>query len=194
MNNTAVAKRDLVLKHEEKFAGALATAVLDKPTINIWMILIPIIFVYYIYQYQKFVDGRKTFVETYMLMKKLALDEALAAVKYAKEPDIDGLVKMSGHTGQILVEYSVLLGVLIEHYKDLLRSEGETFESLVKSTYKNRTNYLLFANQLNQVEKRFNTALKPHLYETTEEVDNIVTTIEHCSEKLRRAEAEKIFP
>lgn len=194
MNNTAVTKRDLVLKHEEKFAGALATAVLDKPQTSIWMILIPIIFVYYIYQYQKFVDGRKTFVEKYMLMKKLALDEALAAVKYAKEPDIDGLVEMSGHTGQILVEYSVLLGVLIGHYKDLLRSEGETFESLVKSTYKNRTNYLLFANQLNQVEKRFNTALKPHLYETTEGVDNIVTTIEHYSEKLRRAEAEKIFP
>ncbi len=188
------AKRDLVLKHEEKFAGALATAVLDKPTISIWMILIPVIFVYYIYQHQKFVDGRKAFVEKYMIMKKRALDEALAAVKHTREPDIDGLAKMSGHTGQILVEYSVLLGILIVHYKDLLRSKGETFESLVTSTYKNRTNYLLFANQLNQVEKRFNTALKPHLYETTEEVDNIVTTIEHRSEKLRMEEAEKIFP
>ncbi len=188
------AKIDLIIKHEEKIAKILATAVLDKPKISIWMILIPVIFVYYIYQHQKFVDGRKTFVEKYVIVKKLALDEALAAVKYAKEPDIDGLAKMSGHTGQILVEYSVLLGVLIGHYKDLLRSEGETFESLVKSTYKNRTNYLLFTNQLNQVEKRFNTALKPHLYETTEGVDNIVTNIEHCSEKLRREEAEKIFP
>jgi hypothetical protein len=188
------AKIDLIIKHEEKIAKILATAVLDKPKISIWMILIPVIFVYYIYQHQKFVDGRKTFVEKYVIVKKLALDEALAAVKYAKEPDIDGLAKMSGHTGQILVEYSVLLGALIGHYKDLLQSEGETFESLVKSTYKNRTNYLLFTNQLNQVERRFNKALKPDLYETTEGVDNIVATMEHCSEKLRREEAEKIFP
>ena len=38
---------------------------------------------------------------------------------------------------------------------DLLAAEGDSFEALVRSAYRNRTNYLLTLNRLNTVEKEF---------------------------------------
>ena len=74
-------KYALIMEHEEQFAHALAVHVLDKPRLSIWMILIPIIFVFYFYQVQKFKTGRTTFVEHYLVSRKSALQEAMTAVK-----------------------------------------------------------------------------------------------------------------
>ena len=87
-----------------------------------------------------------------------------------------------------------MIRALIGHYQDLLLAEGDSWESLVQSAYKNRTNYLLFLNQLNDLERQFNAALTPHPKPTTEGVDEIVQRIEHWSESFRRDDAVKIFP
>ena len=47
----------LILAHEEDFAAALARHVIDKPKLSIWMILIPIFFVFYFFQLNKYRDG-----------------------------------------------------------------------------------------------------------------------------------------
>ena len=91
-------------------------------------------------------------------------------------------------------EYSAWIRVLCDHYADLLRAEGDSIEALVKSVYKNRTNFLLFLNRLNETEKRFNAALSPHLQTTTEGVEEIIARMEHASGVLWREEAERIFP
>ena len=187
-------KKDLILKHEETFADAVALAVIDRPQLNIWMILIPVIFVYHFYRLKKFADGRKDFAKNFIITRKRALEEALSSVTSGGKPDMDGLARMSSVPEKIYGAYKKWLRVLWDHYQDLLRAKGDTFEALVRSSYKNRTNYLLFFNHLNRVERRFNTALKPHLYESTEGVDGIVTAIESISEQLRRKEAERIFP
>ena len=64
--------------------------------------------------------------------------------------------------GKALYQKLDWLTVLIDHYMDLLQAEGDQIEDLIKSVYKSRTNYLLFFNRLNSVEKKFNSALKPH--------------------------------
>ena len=66
--------------------------------------------------------------------------------------------------------------------------------ALIRSAYKTRTNYLLFINQLNRVERQFNNVLKPFLKDTTQDVDNIVELIEKRCEALRREDAESFFP
>jgi hypothetical protein len=186
-------KRTFILEHEEKFADALAVKVIDKPRLSLWMILIPIIFVYYFYQFQRFRTGREAFAENYMISRKRALDESLAVVETGREPDIQRLIRMSTLPEDTHEQYREFLSVLIEHYTELLRSKGEDFESLVRSAYRNRTNFLLFLNRLNQAEKILNTALKTHLSKTAEGIDEVVETIQTYSEKLRRNNAEKIF-
>jgi hypothetical protein len=187
-------KSAIILEHEKKFANTLALHVLDKPKLSVWMILIPIIFVYYFYQYQKFTRGQKIFAEHYLFSKKRALTEAVDVVNTGKSPDFDKLVELSDMTDESRMLQKEVCKVLVEHFITLLRSEGEDFESLVKSAYGSRMNYLLFINRLNQTEKAVNKALKPQLKITHNGINDIVNTIELQSDRLRRKNAENIFP
>ncbi len=76
---------------------------------------------------------------------------------------------------------------------DLLVEEGEDCGALIKRAYGKRANYLLFLNQVGGLEKRFDAALKPHLEEVAEGVNDIVTRMEQATEKYRRKFAEEIF-
>ena len=187
-------KKELILRYEEKFADSVAVSVIDKPKLSTWMILIPILFIYYFYRLKKFADGRKEFARHFILTRKRSLEEAAASLESGGKPDVEALVNMSSAPGPTHADYREWLKVLLDHYRYLLRSKGDSFETLIRSAYKTRTNYLLFINQLNRVERQFNAALKPSLKETTEEVNNIVTAIEKRCEELWRKDAEKFFP
>ena len=187
-------KQNLILEHETFFAKKLALQVIDKPRLSIWMILIPIIFVYYFYRFQKFNTGRKVFAEHYMISIRRALNEASAVVDTGKKPDPVSLSETSDVPEAIRKYQADVYSILVEHYTDLLCAEGEDVESCIRSAYGNRTNYLLFFNRLNQAEKNRNQALKPLLQETTPEVNHVVERIERISQTLRREMAELIFP
>ncbi len=187
-------KKELILRYEEKFADSVAVSVIDKPSLSTWMILIPILFIYYFYRLKKFADGRKEFARHFILTRKRSLEEAAASLESGGKPDVETLVNMSSAPGPTHADYREWLKVLLDHYRCLLQSKGDSFETLIRSAYKTRTNYLLFINHLNRVERQFNTALKPSLKETTEEVNNIVTAIEQRCEDLRRRDAENFFP
>lgn len=181
------------MEHEEQFAHTLAVHVLDKPKLSLWMILIPIIFVFYFYQLQKFTAGRKTFVEHYLISRKRSLDEAFEAVTSGKDPDIGKLAGLSDVPEDIRTHQARVFSILVDHYITLLRSDGDDFASLVQSAYKSLSHYLLYLNSLNNAEKDRDNALKPHLEKTQEGIDAVVKNIEFHSEKLRREIAEKIF-
>ncbi len=191
---TLLEKKELILNYEEKFANAIAAKVIDKPILSLWMILIPVFFVFYFYKLKQFADGRKAFVKHFMVTRQRSLDEAFAAVESDRKPDVNKIIKMSSAPEDTFRAYDQWIKVLTEHYQDLLKAKGTHIDSLVKATFKNRTNYLLTLNRLNEVEKGFNDALKPHLYKNIESVDDIVTTIEQWARKIRRQEASRIFP
>ena len=67
-------KSALIWAGEEKFSDALAAAVMDRPKISIWMILIPILIVYHMFRFQKYADGRKKFAKNYLITPELALE------------------------------------------------------------------------------------------------------------------------
>ncbi len=187
-------KSAIIWAGEEKIAAALANAVLDRPKISIWMILIPIIIVFHMFRFQKYVDGRKKFAEHYLITRRRALEANVRSLQSGRLCDIDGLVKQANIPENTAGEYSAWVKVLCDHYADLLRAEGDSIEALVKSGYKNRTNFLLFLNHLNETERRFNAALSPHLQKTMEGVDEIIARMESASKVLWREEAERIFP
>ena len=186
-------KKELILSAEDEFAFALAKEVIDKPRISVWMILIPIIFVFHVYRHKKYVEGCNQFADNYLISRKRALNEALSVLESGREPDIQALVKQSSSPAEIAGQYSNWLRFLTDHYLDLLKSEGKTADELIRAAYKKRSNYLLFLNKLNTVEKAYDAALKPFLYETTQGVDQIVQKMEKSAEKLRREMAQRIF-
>ena len=186
--------KQLILAHEEKFANGLGLKVIEKPRLSVWMILVPIIFVYFFYRYQKFNTGRKEFAEHYMKGIRRALDAAVTVVETGEPADPKALAEMPDIPEQIREHQAGVFSVLLEHYTDLLKTEGEDMESLLRFSYKTRTNYLLFINQLSQAEKKRNQALIPVLSDTMEDVNQIIDTIERNSEMLRREIAEQAFP
>jgi len=47
-------KQELILEQERAFANALGAAVFDKPRISYWMVLLPILFLYFVLGYLLF--------------------------------------------------------------------------------------------------------------------------------------------
>jgi hypothetical protein len=187
-------KAAAIVKHEETFADNLALKVLEKPKLSVWMILIPILFLYFFYQYQRFSSGRQMFRENYLKSRFHALDEAREVVESDKTPDVMALARLSGLPEEMYRCHVEVLSLLVSHYTDLMRAEGNSFNELIQSAYKNRTNYLLFVNQLNRKEKILNQVLEPHLSLTSENIRDIIKSIEAQSESLRRNSAAEFFP
>lgn len=191
---TVVEKKQRILEFETRFAKRLALKVIERPTLSIWMILIPVIFVYFFYRFNRFNIGQKKFAEDYMIGIRRALNEAEAVVGTGKPPDPPALAHMSDVPDAVRKRQTDVYAVLVEHYVDLLRAEGNSVESWIQAAYRTRTHYLLFVNRLGRAEKDRNAALIPILRETTEGVDEVVERIERFAEELRREIAEQVFP
>jgi hypothetical protein len=127
-----------------------------------------------------------------MTTRRRAMNLAFEAVEAGTRPDIDRIARESGLTEALEKPYASWLKVLVDFYMDLLAANGDSFESLVRSAYRNRTNYLLTLNRLSTVEKEFYAAVKPQLA-ATEGAAAVIATIETQSQQLRRDLAESIF-
>ncbi len=185
-------KKELVLQRELMFANAIGAAVFEKPKVHFWMVLIPLLFLYFIYRMQKYKTGRINFDREFMTTRRKAVDLAVEALETDVQPNIDQIARQSGLLDALEKPYAAWLKALFDYYTDLLTANGDTFESLVRSAYRNRTNFLLTLHRLNTVEKDFYTALKPRMA-ATEGAAAIFATIEEQSRRLRRELAESIF-
>lgn len=183
------------MDQERGFARDLAGRVIDIPRLSMWMILIPIILVYHVYRHNSALKGRSAFVEHYMLSRARSLEEAYHALTEQRPPDIEGVVAGAVDLPpSARPAYEAWITVLIRHYVDLLRASGADYKALVQRVFHNRSNYLIFLNQLNQLEKALNAALNTHLAETTADVAETIQRIEAASAELRRMQSEAFFP
>ena len=185
-------KKELILQRELLFANAIGAAVFEKPKVSFWMVLIPILFLYFVYRMQRFKSGRMKFDQEFMTTRRKALVLAVEALETGVKPNIDRIARESGITDALEKHYASWLRTLVDYYDDLLAADGDSFEALVRSAYHNRTNYLLTLNRLNTVEKEFYSALKPQLA-ATEGAPAVIAAIEEHSRRLRRDLAEQIF-
>jgi len=190
---TASERADMILRHERQFAEALARNVIEKPRVSVWMILIPILFVYYMYRHSRYVEGKKQFIDHYCMSRENAMREILAAGEERRLPDTAGLAAANGVPEGVQPLLREVLEVLIAHFSSLLRAEGETMDDLLRSAYGSGTDYLLVMNRLNAAERKLYDALSVRMEGEQEGVNAIVLSIETNSERLRREEAARIF-
>lgn len=189
-------KHKEILAYERQFAFKLAGHVMEKPKMNVWMILIPIIIVYHMFRFQKYVDGKKKFTSNYMKTREQALESARGIVAEGKAKDVNSITEQIPLSPEARGPYNHLLSVLVDHYVDLLRAEGDGIDALLRRAYRSRTDFLLFFNQLSQAEKRLNAALQPHMsreHREQKEIAAAISRIQEISEQMRRAEASRVF-
>ena len=185
-------KKELILQRELAFANAVGAAVFEKPKVSFWMVMVPLLFLYFIYRMQKYKNGRMKFDQDFMTTRRKAMDLAVEALETGVKPNIDRIAGESGITEALEKPYVTWLRTLVDYYDDLLTANGDTFDALARSAYRSRTNYLLTLNRLNTVEKEFYAALKPQMA-ATEGAGTVITAIEEQSRRLRRNLAESVF-
>ena len=191
--NSLETKRHIIEEQERRFAYLLASRVIQKPKLSIWMILVPIIFVYFFYRLNQYKAGRHEFVKNFMISRKRALDAARRAVASGSAADLDALAQLADLPPEARQTYRKFLAVFNDYYVDLLQAKGKNYQALVRSTFNSKTDYLIQLNRFNQAEKQLNAALRPQMAETTDGFNEVVGMIEQSSAELRRDDADKLF-
>jgi len=183
-------KRDLLIEQEKKFARVLSRRVLEKPPLSVWMILIPIIFVYWFMRLQKVTQGQNEFVLNYMLTRELAIQEAFHAVSQKRPPDCRGIAMQAKIAAQAIPPYEELLTRLTDGYIFLLQQDGHDVPAMVRRAYPAKSAWLLLQNVLNQAEKKLHTALADP---SDANLGETINKIETHSGMLRRDLADEIY-
>lgn len=186
-------KKALILSEANQFAHLLGAKVVPKPRVSFWMILIPVLFVFYMNDIQKYKKARREFAQHYVKTAARAVDEAVAVLREERQPDIAAMVRLSELSSEGRDCLSEIYAALVEQALSLLKTEGTDWGSLVRNAYGNKTNYLLFLNRLNRLEKRLNEVLLPQMNAGTEGAGEIMRAVEKHSEDIRRTRAESIF-
>lgn len=185
-------KKEIILRHELAFANEIGAAVFEKPRVSFWMVFIPILFLYFIYRMQKFKSDRAKFDDEFMTGRRRAMDIALGDAAADGITEMDWAALGSELPAPLQKPYIYWIKSLSSHYLDLLTANGDDFESLVRTVYCNRNNYLLTLDRLNNAEKEFYAALKPFLG-SVEGTADIIATIESQSRRLRSDMVDRIF-
>lgn len=183
-------KRALLIEQEKKIARALSRRVLEKPPLSVWMILIPIIFVYWFMRLQKVTQGQNEFVLNYMLTRELAIQEAFRAVCEKRPPDCRDIAGQAKIAARAIPPYEELLTRLTGVYTTLLQQDGSNFPAMVRRAYPAKSAWLLLQNDLNQAEKKLHRALADPSDANQGET---ISKIETHSGMLRRELADEIY-
>lgn len=189
---------DIILSAEEAFARSVALGVLVKRPLTAWHYLIPGMF---IIDFLRRSSEIRRYSENFLFPRKLALDaaqnicngedrkKAVSRVSEAIKEWLDSLKLYSGdlHGRQIEV-----VELLIDHYCELLRVEGDSYHSVVKNAYSNRENYEAYLCRLAWVEKEVDRAIAEKLGQTEVLRERLLAEQQQV-EKLRNKDVDIIF-
>lgn len=189
------AKKQHILDHERKMAHEVALGVLEKPKPPLWMIFVPVFFVFFAQKMGQYKSGLASFAENYLKMRHRALE---ACLEFSKEEDDARGEKLINAVGPIPEEarepFERWMRLLAEHYDRLLQARGEDLAAMIRHGYGSRTNYLLFCNNLNKAENAYNLALLPKMQGERDDLLYVIEKMHTCVTNLRRKEADRVFP
>lgn len=193
-------KYESILSKEQALAKAVAITVIKSKPFTVWEVTIPIVF---ILSYMRLKSTREVFTQNFLFTKKLALEAALDMIKKGqpreevmsliedKTNSILTSVKEGVYSEEIRQKQLKEIDLLIDHYCKLLEAEGKDYASLVINAYQRQKDYSTFLRQLKDAEKQVTNAARQTLGAKTD--PEIVFRMEEATDRVRMAEAEKIF-
>ena len=187
-------KKGLIIAHETEHARQLALHVIEKPAPRVWMIFIPIFFVFYFWKLKHYESGLREFAENHLVPRRRLLEAVFAAETENRQVDLESLAGLNGGLDEnacaLCREW---LDVLAGHFRLLLAAQGDSYPALVRSAYCNKSNYRLLCGRLGEAETAYNLALLPKLDGDTTTLHQITESMAEGMSNLRKKEAEQIF-
>jgi hypothetical protein len=189
-------KYEIIRAKEERFAFELAKQLIERPQASVWLIFLPILFVFHAQRIQKYKSSIRTFADGFLRTKILALDAALEEVKTGKFPGriMDTIAQDSDTPAktEMRAKQREEVDLLRQHYLLLLKSSGESFPELLTGAYPTSGGYRAFLNRLLQAEKEVNELVTKVMHPTPE-AEEAVVRMENLSQQLRQKELQEIF-
>jgi|APSaa5957512622_1039677.scaffolds.fasta_scaffold75205_1 hypothetical protein len=186
-------KKEFILANEFTLANRLAYKILHKHPLSIWMIVIPIVFVYYFYALNRYKASKKDFVSNFIRSRENILDKAVGFTEDGQKPDYEALAEKENIPDFANGAYKEWARALFEHFQKLLHTDGDSYADLVRGKYENRGQYLKVLDHLNKVESKFYKALRKDLQDSVEDAGGIIKAMENSLGPIRREEADGIF-
>jgi hypothetical protein len=189
---------DLIWNHENQFAYKVAKQVLQKPPISVWIVLMPILFLFYAHKIQQYKAGIHNFSQGLMRTKILALDSALKEINTgSKDEEVkDNFVSTELETSTEVMQAQnrqlAEVELLKVHYGKLLCQKGTSYGGLVRQAYQTSGAYRLFLNQLTQIEKEVMEAVL-QAYHPKEEDRAVTQKMQEAMHALREEDLKAFF-
>lgn len=188
-------RKKIILDHERDLATRLASKVLDKPKPPLWIIFLPVFFIFFAQKMSQYKKGLHDFTHHHLELRLRAMDKALDLREQHKKIEPDHLKDWASQIPEVARDqYIHWMMVLVEHYTQLLDAPGNTFKMLVHHGYQSKTNYLLLCNCLNTAERAYIQALLPELKGDVLDLKIVVEKINVGMEELYRQDAQALFP
>lgn len=187
-------KKMLILAYETATSRQLALHVIEKPLPRVWMIFIPILFVFYFWKLKEYETDLKNFAENHLSLRRRALEAVFAAEESGLPVNIEVLVNQLGdmpETARALCKE--WLTVLTGHFQLLLNAEGDSYHGLVRSGYRNKSSYVLFCQQIDRIENAFNMALLETIDGESTALCLVTDAMKEGMRNLRNLSAENFF-
>jgi hypothetical protein len=195
------AKRNIINTYEQKLAKLIAQRVVGFPEFTAWHFCIPILILFSVLKFRR---GVAIISLNILFTKELALEAAFAMMNQGQDRQAS-LARIEDKTTSILEAdkqgiYSERIrkkqmfeiNLLLDHYLQLLNSEGESYEDLVKNAYQTRDNYEAFLRELTSAEEAVNRAAILTVGKT-EITTEIISKMRTTADEIRQGGAEKIF-
>ena len=143
-------KYESVLRHEQSWAKAVALAAMQPKPVTVWEVLIPI---FIVFNHMRLKGAREVFAQNLLFTKKMALDAAFRLTNkgQSKEAALAPILEKTSalltsdangiYSEQIRRNQLKEIDLLIEHYRKLLRVDGENHASLIVHAYSNQDDY-----------------------------------------------------
>ncbi|SDP68835.1 NF038143 family protein [Desulforhopalus singaporensis] len=187
-------KKELILGHEQDFAKQVAGEIIDKPQLALWMILIPIFFVFYYFQLKRYRNGLQDFSSNFLVTRQRTLDAVVESVAANKPVNLESVIELSSTPTAVQQQYRAWLDQLAAHFLLLLKAEGDSYEELVRSAHGKKSTYLVELKKLNRVEADFNRSLISHIPGEQDTFKTVIRSMQDCVKKIRHRQAADIFP
>jgi hypothetical protein len=198
------ARHAMILHQERVLSYELAKVMIKKPRVSVWMVMLPLLFLFFIQDVRKYKAGIRDFADGFFKNKKIALDLTLKAM-LEDVPLKEALTAFASNVEPVLSDQMELhekqmkeIAYLMMHYQRLLTARGDTYEALIKNTFGSAAAYQRFLDGLADLEREvirsaLTFARSDGVAKEVETPQELAKLMQNAMRQIRRRECERIF-
>jgi hypothetical protein len=191
-------RRGLIWHREQVFGYALAKVLIPKPKVTVWMIMLPLLFLFFMQDLKKYKAGIRGFADGFLKNKKIALDLAFNALQEGASLDrvvADFAAESRSESGihtDLFEKQLREIACLANHYQRLMQGSGRGYAALVQQAYGSAAKYHQFLDKLFGLEDAvLQTAFA--IQPPEGDAQALARQMQIAARRMRREAADKLF-